>query len=177
MIKPKEAMNSFKKLMGEDFICTWFAAQCSLSGSRGQSLHLDYPYVSHNIPGEKIPEGMGSENFLLSCGILTFLNEYDKDYKGPILLKNSHKLRRFPTIEDLKKNNFTNIKVPQGSILIINTLVWHAGMPNFSKKKDRHLLVAHYTPKFVKLRYDLAKETNMKLIKKDNVLKKLLDCE
>ena len=44
LIQPKIAMNAFRKLLGENFVCTYYAAQCSVAGSRGQSLHLDYPY-------------------------------------------------------------------------------------------------------------------------------------
>tara|TARA_B100000767_G_C19771855_1_gene540481 strand:- start:119 stop:1318 length:1200 start_codon:yes stop_codon:yes gene_type:complete len=167
MLQPKAAMNAFKKLMGTNFICTYYSAQCSVAGSRGQSLHLDYPYVSYNNPGDKIPFGMGSDNFLLSCGILTYLNDSNKDNYGPILLKGSQKFRRFPTIEDVKKNKFTKLKVPKGGMVILNTLMWHAGAPNYSKKKDRTLLVAHYTPNFIKLRMDLKKTTKKNVILKD----------
>jgi len=72
LIQPKIAMNAFRKLLGENFVCTYYAAQCSVAGSRGQSLHLDYPYVSYSRPGDKIPIGMGSKEYLLSCGILTY---------------------------------------------------------------------------------------------------------
>jgi ectoine hydroxylase-related dioxygenase (phytanoyl-CoA dioxygenase family) len=167
MIQPKSVMNAFKILMGDNFICTYYAAQCSLAGSRGQSLHLDYPYVSHNKPGDKIPIGMGSKKFLLSCGTLTYINEYNKNNSGPIVLKNSHKLRKFPNIEDVKKKKFTQVKVPKGGILILNTLMWHAGIPNYTENNDRSLIVAHYTPEFVKRRMDIKKNTKIKIINKD----------
>ena len=175
MIQPKIAMSAFKKLMGENFICTYYSAQCSIAGSRGQSLHLDYPYVSYNNPGDKIPIGMGSNDFLLSCGILTYLNDSNKRNHGPILLKGSHKFRRFPTIEDVKKYKFIKVKVPKGGILILNTLMWHAGAPNYSEKKDRHLLVAHYTPSFVKLRMSLKSTTKRSVILKDKKENGILD--
>lgn len=175
MIQPKIAMRAFNKLMGKNFICTYYAAQCSVAGSRGQSLHLDYPYVSYNKPGDKIPFGMGSNDFLLSCGILTYLNEPDKKNHGPILLKGSQKFRRFPTIEDVKKYKFTKVKVPKGGMIILNTLMWHAGAPNYSEKKDRSLLVAHYTPNFIKLRMNLKNTTKKNIILKDKRKKGILD--
>ena len=174
MIQPKIVMNAFKKLMGERFICTYYAAQCSVAGSRGQSLHLDYPYVSYNKPGDKIPIGMGSKDFLLSCGILTYLNDANKDNYGPIVLKGSQKFRRFPTIEDVKKYEFTKIKVPKGGMLILNTLMWHAGAPNYSEISDRHLLVAHYTPDFVKLRMNLKNDLNKNVLINDKKNKGIL---
>tara|TARA_B100001093_G_C26795511_1_gene1000890 strand:- start:24 stop:1286 length:1263 start_codon:yes stop_codon:yes gene_type:complete len=167
MIQPKVAMNAFRKLLGENFVCTYYSAQCSIAGSRGQSLHLDYPYVSYNKPGDIIPIGMGSENFLLSCGILTYLNDSAKDSYGPIYLEKSQKLRKFPTISDVKKLKFKSLKVPKGGMVILNTLMWHGGAPNYSAKKDRHLLVAHYTPNFVRLRMDLKKNTNKNIFNKD----------
>lgn len=175
MIQPKIVMNAFKKLMGENFICTYYAAQCSVAGSRGQSLHLDYPYVSYNKPGDKIPIGMGSKDFLLSCGILTYLNESNKDNYGPIVLRGSQKFRRFPTIEDVKKYKFTKIKVPKGGMLVLNTLMWHAGAPNYSEMNDRHLLVAHYTPSFVKLRMNLKNDLKKKVLLNDKNKKGILN--
>lgn len=175
MIQPKPVMNAFKCLMGDNFICTYYAAQCSLGGSRGQSLHLDYPYVSYNKPGDKIPIGMGSENFLLSCGTLTYINDYDKNNSGPIVLKNSHKLRKFPNVEDVKKNKFAQVKVPKGGILVLNTLMWHAGIPNYTENKDRSLIVAHYTPEFVRRRMDIKQNTNAKTIAMDKKNKGMLE--
>lgn len=167
MIQPKIAMNAFRKLLGEDFVCTYFSAQCSIAGSRGQSIHLDYPYVSYNKPGDIIPIGMGSEKFLLSCGILTYLNDSTKDNYGPIYLEKSQKVRKFPTISDIKKLKFKFLRVPKGGMVILNTLMWHGGAPNYSAHKDRHLLVAHYTPSFVRLRMSLKKNTDKSVFDED----------
>lgn len=176
---PKPVMKAFEFLMGEDFICTYYACQNLMSGGRGQNLHLDYPYVTFKKPGDKIPIGMGSNKFLLSCGILTYLNEFDKDYVGPLILEKSHKLRKFPDISDVKKNKFIKIKVPKGGILVLNTLVWHAGLPNYSKNKDRNLILGHYTPSFVKRRLDIKKLTKKIVLDKDKknngILEKLIN--
>lgn len=175
MLQPIEAMNAFKKLLGKNFYCTWYAAQCSMPECRGQNLHLDYPYVSYNYPGENIPVGMGSKDFLLSCTLLTYLHESDESNYGPIVLKNSHKLRMFPTLEHLKKKKFIRLQVPRGGILILNSLIWHAGMPNYSKKKIRTILLASYSSEFVKPRYNLKKETKPSILKNDTgYLKQLI---
>jgi len=52
-------------------------------------------------------------------------------------------------------------------MVILNTLLWHAGAPNYSENKNRHLLVAHYTPDFVRLRMELKKNTKKQVLKKD----------
>jgi len=174
LIRPNILMGCLKKIMGDDFICTFYAAQCSLAGCRGQILHLDYPYVVYNKPGQKLSSAFAAKDFLFSIGVLTFINEYDKNYAGPILAPGTHKLRRFPTIEDTKTKKLVKVKVPRGGILIINSMIWHSGMPNYSKSKDRHLIVAHYTPSFIKRRYDLLKETKKKFVYKDKDLKKLI---
>lgn len=174
LIQPKIVINSFNKLLGENFICTYYAAQCSVAGSRGQSLHLDYPYVVYNKPGDKIPMGMGSTKHLLSCGILTYLNDSSSKSYGPIVLNGSQKYRRFPTVQDVKKNKFTKLKVPKGGMVVLNTLMWHAGAPNYSEKNDRSLLVAHYTPNYVRLRMDLKKNTSIKVIERDKRKKGIL---
>tara|TARA_B100000959_G_scaffold280046_1_gene341210 strand:- start:132 stop:1430 length:1299 start_codon:yes stop_codon:yes gene_type:complete len=176
IIQPRIAMDAFKKLLGENFICTWFAAQCSLPGSRGQNMHLDYPYVVFNKPGDRIPYyGMEDKELLLSCGLLTYLHDFDKEKSGTFFLENSHKFRKFPTIEDVKKNNFQQVKIPKGGIMIFNALMWHGAMPNYSHNKNRFVVVAHYTPGFVRTRLDIAKKIKKSVIKKDKgILRQLL---
>ena len=75
-------------------------------------------------------------------------------------------MRKFPTVSDVKKLKFKSLKVPKGAMVILNTLMWHGGAPNYSENKDRHLLVAHYTPNFVRLRMNL-KNYKQKIFNKD----------
>ena len=77
-------------------------------------------------------------------------------------------------IERSKKYEFTKIKVPKGGMLILNTLMWHAGAPNYSEISDRHLLVAHYTPDFVKLRMNLKNDLNKNVLINDKKNKGIL---
>jgi ectoine hydroxylase-related dioxygenase (phytanoyl-CoA dioxygenase family) len=176
IIQPKIVMDAFKELLGENFVCTYFAAQSSFPGARGQNMHLDYPYVVFNKPGDRIPYyGMGGKECLLSCGLLTYLNNFDKGNSGTYYLENSHKFRKFPTIEDIKKNNFQQVKITKGSILIFNTLMWHGAMPNYSENKNRSVIVAHYARNFVRSRLDIEKTTKKSVIKKDKgILRQLL---
>jgi ectoine hydroxylase-related dioxygenase (phytanoyl-CoA dioxygenase family) len=176
IIQHKIAMDAFKELLGENFVCTYFAAQSSFPGARGQNMHLDYPYVVFNKPGDRIPYyGMGGKECLLSCGLLTYLNNFDKGNSGTYYLENSHKFRKFPTIEDIKKNNFQQVKITKGSILIFNTLMWHGAMPNYSENKNRSVIVAHYARNFVRSRLDIEKTTKKSVIKKDKgILRQLL---
>ena len=146
-----------------------------MPGARGQSMHLDYPYVTYNEPGDYIPLGKGGEEFLLSTAVLTFLHDFDKENSGTLALKNSHKFRKFPNIEDVKKQKFEQIELPKGAILIFNTLMWHGAMPNYSHNKNRFVIFGHYTPDFVKLRMDIKKTTKKSVIKKDKgLLRQLL---
>ena len=80
--------------------------------------------------------------------------------------KKSHNYRRFPNFYDVKRNSFEKVKVYKGGILILNTLLY-AGLPNYSKTKNRSLIVAHYTPEFVKRRLDIAKLTKKSALSKD----------
>jgi ectoine hydroxylase-related dioxygenase (phytanoyl-CoA dioxygenase family) len=112
---------------------------------------------------------------LLSCGLLTYLHDFDKEKSGTFFLENSHKFRKFPTFVDVKKNNFQQVKIPKGGILIFNTLMWHGAMPNYSDNKNRFVIVAHYTPSFVRSRLDIGKTTKKNVIKKDKgLLRQLL---
>ena len=85
IIQPKIAMKAFKKLVGEKFICTYFAAQCSLPGARGQNMHLDYPYVTYNEPGDHIPYGMGGKKFFLSCLLWYFTTYYKRIFDEKVV--------------------------------------------------------------------------------------------
>ena len=60
-------------------------------------------------------------------------------------------------------------------MLVLNTLMWHAGAPNYSEMNDRHLLVAHYTPNFVKLRMNLKNDLKKKVFLNDKDKKGILN--
>ena len=55
LIQPKLAMEVFKKVLGEKFICGFFGANCLMPGARGKLPHIDYPYLNMRKPGEKVP--------------------------------------------------------------------------------------------------------------------------
>ena len=86
------------------------------------------------------------------------------------VLKNSHKLRKFPNGDEIKKKKFKQIKLSVGSILISNGLMWHAAMPNYTYNKYRFCIVGQYLPYFIKPMLDLKKTTKKEIIKKDKKL-------
>ena len=92
-----------------------------------------------------------------------------------IVLRVKHHFIPHYDIEMGKYAKTLKVKVPKGGMLILNTLMWHAGAPNYSDKKDRHLLVAHYTPSFVKLRMNLKGTTKKNVILKDKKENGILD--
>ena len=59
-------------------------------------------------------------------------------------------------------------------MVVLNTLMWHAAAPNYSEKNDRSVLLAHYTPNYVRLRMDLKNTTNRKVIERDKKKKGIL---
>ena len=77
-------------------------------------------------------------------------------------------------IESYSDQNDTKLKVPKGGMVILNTLMWHAGAPNYSDKNDRSVLVTHYTPNYVRLRMNLKNTTNRKVIERDKKKKGIL---
>ena len=171
LIQPKLAMEVFKKVLGEKFICGFFGANCLMPGARGQLPHIDYPYLTMIKPGEKVPFRTGN-NFLFNCQILIPLNDMYENNGATAVLKNSHKLRKFPNEDEIKKKKFKQIKLSIGSILISNGLMWHAAMPNYTYNQYRLCLLGQYLPNFIKPMLDLKKTTKKIIIKKD---KKLLD--
>ena len=94
IIQPTPAINVFKKLLGERFICGFFGANCLLPGARGQIPHLDYPYYRFVKKGEKIPFS-SRKNFFLNCQILTPLTKFDNSNGSTGFFVNSHKLINF----------------------------------------------------------------------------------
>ena len=77
LIQPKIAMKVFEKILGENFICGFYEANCLLPGARGQFPHIDYPYNYNYEHGENIPF-QTKGNFLFNCQILVPLNDIDK---------------------------------------------------------------------------------------------------
>lgn len=171
LIQPKLAMEVFRDLLGDKFICGFFAANCLMPGAKGQFPHIDYPYIDMVKPGTKIPFDTG-KNFLFNCQILIPLNDINKENGATAYLKNSHKFRKFPDKDEIKKRKFEQIELSTGSILISNGLMWHAAMPNYTYDKYRFCILGQYLPYFIKPMLNLKKTTKKTIIKKD---KKLLN--
>ena len=174
LIQPKVAINVFRKLLGKDFICGFFGANCLLPGARGQIPHLDYPYYRFVKPGNKIPF-KAKKNFFLNCQVLTPLTKFDNTNGSTAFLKNSHKMNKFPFKDAYEKKNFTQLNIDIGSIVIFNGLTWHLAQPNYSNSKKRYGILAQYLPVFISPHLDLKKITSRKVINKDKkYLKQLL---
>jgi ectoine hydroxylase-related dioxygenase (phytanoyl-CoA dioxygenase family) len=166
LIQPKIAMNVFKKLLGTNFLCGFFGANCLLPGARGQLPHLDYPYYRFVYPGERVPLN-GKNNFFLNCQILIPLTKFDKENGSTGFLKNTHKLSLFPKENYHFKKKFTQLKLDVGTLVIFNGLIWHLAKPNYSEKKKRYGILGEYIPEFIAPLLDLKKITKRKIISDD----------
>ena len=174
LIQPKIAMKVFKKILGENFICGFYEANCLLPGARGQFPHIDYPYNYNYEYGEKIPFTTNG-NFLFNCQILVPLNKIDKSNGSTAFLDYSYKYSKFPKKENLKKYKFKQISAPIGSIVLFNGLTWHSSMPNYSYTKERYCTLGQYIPHFIKPMIDIKSSTKKSVLKKDKeYLKQLL---
>ena len=174
LIQPNPAMNVFKNILGNDFICGFFGANCLLPGARGQIPHLDYPYYRFVKPGNKIPF-KAKKNFFLNCQVLIPLTKFDKTNGSTAFLKNSHKINKFPFKDEFKKKSFSQLNIDIGSFVIFNGLTWHLAQPNYSNSKKRYGILAQYLPSFLSPQLDLKTITNRKVINKDKrYLKQLL---
>jgi len=171
---PKEVKKVFSKLMGKNFICGSYAANCLLPGARGQALHIDYPYKRLMVnPGEFLPF-KNQKNFFLNLQIITPFTEFTHDNGSTAIVENSHKKNKFPDRNDIKKSKIKFIKMKPKSIMIYNGLLWHGSSPNFSTNKKRYAIIAQYLPNYVVPMEDLKKMTKRNLIKKKPSLEKLL---
>lgn len=171
---PKEVKKVFSKLMGKNFICGSYAANCLLPGARGQALHIDYPYKRLMVnPGEFLPF-KNQKNFFLNLQIITPFTEFTHDNGSTAIVENSHKKNKFPDSNDIKKSKIKFIKMKPKSILIYNGLLWHGASPNFSTNKKRYAIIAQYLPSYVVPMENLKKMTKRNLIKKNPSLEKLL---
>ena len=174
LVQPKIAMKVFEKILGEKFICGFFGANCLLPGARGQSPHLDYPYLDIVKAGDKLPFETG-KNFFLNCQILIPLTDFNYENGSTSLLPHSHKSGFFPSKKLAKNKKFVQIKTKAGSLILTNGLIWHNSMPNYTDDELRICTLGQYLPHFVKPMLNLSKSTNKNIIKKDNnYLKQLL---
>ena len=173
LIQPKLAMDAFKILLGEKFICGFFEANCLMPGARGQKPHIDYPYNYMYQPGEKILFDVG-KNFLFNCQTLISLHDMNKDNGATAFLESSYKLKKFPKENAVKKNKFKQITMPSGSLVIFNGLTWHTSLPNYSYNRNRFCLLGQYLPYFIKPMLDLKHTIKKSVIKNDKTLLKQL---
>tara|TARA_Y100000590_G_scaffold213372_1_gene241792 strand:- start:58428 stop:59633 length:1206 start_codon:yes stop_codon:yes gene_type:complete len=174
LVQPKIAMKIFKEILGNKFICGFFGANCLLPGARGQSPHLDYPYLDIVKAGEKLPFETG-KNFALNCQILIPLTDFNYENGSTSLLPHSHKTNLFPNKKLAKNKKFVQIKTKAGSLILTNGLIWHNSMPNYTDNEMRICTLGQYLPHFIKPMLNLSKSTNKKILDNDkNYLKQLL---
>ena len=172
MAQPKIIMKIFEKLLGKDFICGGFLANCLLPGARGQEIHIDYPYMHMTKPGEKIM--LDTKNSLLNCQILVMLSDFNKKNGATVLVKGTQNWKKYPTKKDLVKKKITNLCYKKGTVVIFNGLTWHASMPNFSNK-HRTCILGQYLPHFIKPKFnELATLSKQTINKSSDLLKQLL---
>ena len=174
LIQPKLAMEVFKIILGEKFICGFFEANCLMPGARGQFPHIDYPYNYTYENGADIPFET-KKNFLFNCQTLITLNDFNKSNGSTAFLEGSYKKVKFPNQTLNKKYKFKQIYAPRGSLVLFNGLTWHTSMPNYSYSANRFCILGQYLPSFIKPMLDIAGTTKKKVINKDKgLLKQLL---
>ena len=180
LIQPKIAMNVFRTLLGEKFICSYFGTNCLLPGARGQFPHCDYPYLDIVEPGEKLPfdlniSGHIGKRILLNCQAVIPLTDFNIDNGSTGFRSGSQKYCKFPHENEFKKGKFEQYKIKAGSLIMFNGLVWHGSMPNYTYNQYRFCTLGGYVPHFIKPMLDLRRTTNKKIIANDkSYLKQLL---
>ncbi len=167
LIQPKIAMQVFEKILGKNFICGFYEANCLLPGARGQFPHIDYPYNYNYEHGDNIPF-QTKGNFLFNCQILVPLNDINKSNGSTAFLDYSYKFSKFPNKDNIKKYKFKQITAPIGSLVLFNGLTWHTSMPNYSYFKERYCTLGQYIPHFIKPMIDIRATTKEKIIIDDN---------
>ena len=171
MVQPKIIMKIFEKLLGKDFICGAFIANCLLPGARGQEIHIDYPYMHMAKPGEKIK--FDTKNLLLNCQTLIMLSDFNKKNGATILVQGTQNWKKYPTKKDIIKKKVTSLCYKKGTVIIFNGLAWHASMPNFSNE-HRICILGQYLPHFVKPKYNELATLSRETIRKSSGLFKQL---
>jgi len=181
LIQPKIAMNVYKKLLGEKFICSFYGANCLLPGARGQTPHCDYPYLDIVKPGERLPFNLGvsakhiGKRFLFNCQIVIPLTDFNIDNGSTGFRLGTQKYCKFPHENEFKKGKFEQYKIKAGSVILFNGLLWHGAMPNYTSNQYRFCTLGGYVPHFIKPMLDLRRTTNKKIIANDKGhLKRLL---
>lgn len=173
LIQPKIAMNVFKILLGEKFICSFFGVNCLFPGARGQLPHCDYPYLDIAKPGEKLPfdldiSGHIGKRILLNCQVVVPLVDFNYDNGSTGIRPGSQRYCKFPQEEEFKKGKFEQHKIKAGSVIIFNGLLWHGAMPNYTHDQYRFATLGGYVPHFIKPALDLQSITkNKKVITND----------
>jgi ectoine hydroxylase-related dioxygenase (phytanoyl-CoA dioxygenase family) len=173
MIQPKIIMKLFKNLLGKKFVCGFFSANCLLPGARGQTPHIDYPYLHMVKPGEKIPIDRNGK-FLLNCQTMILLDDFTKFNGATEIVPGSQNYYKYPTQKLFDKEKKSQLIYPKGSLIIFNGLSWHTATSNFSYD-NRTAILGQYLPYFITPMVDLKKNLNKKQLKNiDAGLRQLL---
>jgi len=173
MIQPKIIMKLFEKLLGKNFVCGFFSANCLLPGARGQVPHIDYPYLKMVNPGEEIPIEKNGK-FLLNCQTMILLDDFTKFNGATEIVSGSQNYYKYPTQALFDKEKKSKLIYPKGSLIIFNGLSWHTATSNFSYNK-RIAILGQYLPYFITPMVNLKKNLDKKQLKSmDMGLRQLL---
>ena len=109
---------------------------------------------------------------ILSINAFIAIDEFNHQNGGTWVIPGSHKHEEMPSLEYINENKI-QIKCPKGSILFFDSLLWHAGGSNFTKK-PRRAINQQYTRPFIKQQIDLTKLIDINEIAGNETLTKTL---
>ena len=172
MIQPKLVMQVFEYLLGKNFICGLFSANILSPGARGQSPHIDYPYLNMVLPGEKTP--VDNKKFLLNCQTLIMVDDFNDLNGATQIVPGSQNFYKYPLLKDFKSKKNIHLNYSKGTLVIFNGLTWHKSGSNYSYK-SRIGILGQYLPYFIKPMLNLRANLNYKVLNKSSErLKQLL---
>lgn len=128
-----------ERLLGDDFICTYFASDTPLPGSEHQPVHADtrllFPETSLSLP---------TYGVVLNIPLVDFTDE-----NGPLELwpGGTHLMPGRLDMQALAPRMLSmRLKIRAGSALLRDLRVWHRGTPNRSGRSRPNLAIVYTRP-------------------------------
>ena len=146
-----ELMQFVKGVLGHDVRISFTSAIINEPGNERGDWHADWPFNQKNAGHVRAPY----PDAVMHITTLWMLSPFSRENGGTLVLPGSHRSPTNPTCSDNtdRQTRFpseTNVTGATGSVLIMDSRLWHATSPNLSSE-PRVALAVRYAPWWLNL--------------------------
>ena len=137
LIQRPIALEFVRHALGDAFLISNFSANITAPGSGRMQLHADQGYVLPPWPTQPV-----------ACNVAWLLDDFTEENGGTRYVPGSHRLGRNPTAGADAAS--VPIEAPAGSLLIMDSRLWHQTGDNRSRDCHRAALFGYYALRWIR---------------------------